>query len=81
MPFAAIPFLEVSMKKVLPAIHLVASVCGKQRDFNGPARLTRYCVRVPCKDGELLYHTLTGELLLLEAEPLTMVVTLISWSG
>ena len=67
MPFAAIPFLEVSMKKVLPAIHLVASVCGKQREFNGPARLTKYCVRVPCKDGELLYHTLTGELLLLEA--------------
>ena len=64
------------MRKVLPAIHSVAAICGQQRDFSGSARITRYCVRVPCKDGELLYHTLTGELLLLEAGGIPWMMTL-----
>lgn len=29
-------------------------------------RLTKHCLMVPCQDGRLLYHTLTGELVLLE---------------
>ena len=67
MPFAATPFPEVAMKKILSAIQRIEAVCGQQREFTGPSRFAKYCFRVPCSDGELLYHMMTGELLLLEA--------------
>lgn len=54
------------MKNVLQPIKTVAAICGKQKSFESEARLTHHCVCVQCDDGRLLYHALTGELILLE---------------
>ena len=49
-------------------IELAQKVCGSQKPCPGDWRMTHHCVSVPCAEGVLLYHTLTGELLLLNDE-------------
>ena len=56
------------MKTIIPSIDTINSICGKQTPKTGEQyRYSTYCVTVPCEDGTLLYHTLTGELLLLSS--------------
>ena len=54
------------MKTIIQPIRTVAALCGPQQSFSSKARLANHCVCVQCEDGRLLYHTLTGELILLE---------------
>ena len=54
------------MKTIYPAYKTVSTVCGYQKNLQGATRLTRHCLRIPCPEGKLFYHTLTGELILLE---------------
>ncbi len=55
------------MRKVFPRSDTAKSICDAQRVLPEERyRLTTDCVQVPCEDGTLYYHTLTGELLLLE---------------
>lgn len=55
------------MKILDPQTKTAAAVCGAQTPSEDCSyRLTTLCVQTPCADGTLLYHTLTGELLLLE---------------
>lgn len=54
------------MKTIYPAYKTVSAVCGYQKNLQGATRLTRHCLRIPCPEGKLFYHTLTGELILLE---------------
>ena len=57
------------MEILSEAIELAQKVCGSQKPCPGEWRMAHHCVAVPCAEGMLLYHTLTGELLLLtEAE-------------
>lgn len=56
------------MRDILPQIKTVAGVCGRQPATSEPRRLSRYCLRVPVPEGELLHHTLTGEVVLLSHE-------------
>lgn len=54
------------MEQILSPIPTAAKLCGREKE--NPAldyRPTRHSLSVPCPEGELLYHTLTGELLLL----------------
>ena len=54
------------MKQILPANRTVFGLCGEQEGKEGDSyRLSTCCVSAECADGTLLYHTLTGELLLL----------------
>lgn len=56
------------MRSILPATESVGKICGIQKKTTiKEYRPSCYCLTVPCVDGELWYHTLTGELLLLEA--------------
>ncbi|MBQ9393048.1 MAG: radical SAM protein [Oscillospiraceae bacterium] len=57
------------MRQILPPVSAVQNICGVQpyrpeRSY----RPTAYCVTTSCPEGTLLYHTLTGELLLLEGQ-------------
>ena len=54
------------MKTILQPIRTVSALCGPQKSFPHDARLTHHCVCVQCEDGRLLYHAMTGELILLE---------------
>ena len=59
------------MKQINEPYALFEKLCAAQTQNNTqPRRWSRYALRVPCSDGALLYHTLTGELLLLSAEEL-----------
>lgn len=53
------------MEIIARPIELAQKVCGAQKPCPGDWRMTRHCITAPCEEGELLYHTLTGELLLL----------------
>ncbi len=54
------------MRQIAPQIVLVQKILGQQRmDEDALYRLTTHCMRVEQPEGVLLYHTLTGELLLL----------------
>ena len=54
------------MEQILSPVPAVAKLCGRERESPGERyRLTRHCIVVPCSEGELLFHTMTGELLLL----------------
>ena len=56
------------MKIVRPPIQALSGIVGTQKcKEEVHYRRTRHQIAVPCEDGTLLYHTLTGELLLLEA--------------
>lgn len=58
------------MKSIKRAIQAADGICGKQkREPEREYRISRYCLSVPCEEGTLLYHTLTGELLLVSAPP------------
>lgn len=54
------------MISLLPPLDSAAAILGPQRPEASGTRPSRFCFRVPCDDGTLLYHTLTQELLLLE---------------
>ena len=59
------------MRQIVPPIGLVQKILGRQKEKEKegtPYRLTTHCVRLEQPEGVLLYHTLTGELLLLEKE-------------
>ncbi|MBR3422861.1 MAG: 4Fe-4S cluster-binding domain-containing protein, partial [Clostridia bacterium] len=43
-------------------------LCTEPTVGRGPYRFSRYVLRTPCEEGVLLYHTLTGELLLLSED-------------
>ena len=45
----------------------VTKLWGKPRSMTGTHRLIRYVLRETVPEGELLHHTLTGELVLLDA--------------
>ena len=53
------------MRQIVPPIPNVAKLCGPQTAHPGEYRFSTYCMPLDCPDGRLLYHTLTGELLLL----------------
>ena len=54
------------MEQILPPDRTVYSLCGEQkRGENLSYRPTNFLVRTECGEGTLLFHTLTGELLLL----------------
>lgn len=55
------------MESLIPANKMVSALCPRQKIKDEAYRLTRHCLRVPCSRGELLYHTMTGELLLVSA--------------
>ncbi|MBO4854742.1 MAG: radical SAM protein [Oscillospiraceae bacterium] len=54
------------MKILIPVDSVVSRLCGTQKTTPGTElRRSRFFVSVPCEEGTLLYHTLTGELRLL----------------
>lgn len=54
------------MRVVVPPIRIVQKILGMQKTTGGPPyRLSTDCMLVEQTEGVLLYHTLTGELLLL----------------
>lgn len=54
------------MKTIKPAFATFTGVCGLQKvKPNVEYRPSRHCFRVSCEDGDLLYHVLTGVLVLL----------------
>ena len=57
------------MRQVISAIKMVQKILGRQKAEEGaPYRLSAHCMRVEQPEGALLYHTLTGELVLLSHE-------------
>ena len=51
------------METIRAGIQSVKEICGKQKSEPGLTyRYTTHCLSVPCEEGTLLYHTLTGEL-------------------
>lgn len=53
------------MERITAPLETVAAICGEQKEKDCAYRLSHHCLRVPCAEGELLYQTMTGELLLL----------------
>lgn len=54
------------MQQVIPQIRLVQKILGKQgTDAGRSYRISTHCMRIEQPEGLLLYHTLTGEVLLL----------------
>lgn len=54
------------MISILPAIEAVGKICGKQKQWNNnELRMTKHCLTANCEEGKLLYHTLTGMLVLI----------------
>ena len=56
------------MQEILSPIKAVESVCGRQAVNPGSYRISCHCLREHVAEGELLYQTMTGELLLLSPE-------------
>ena len=55
------------MKTIQPAIKIVMKIANEQRILpDAGYRLSHHVAQTPCEDGQLLFHSLTGELLLLE---------------
>ena len=43
----------------------ISGICGEQTlKVDEKYRYSKYCISIPCKDGTLMYHTTTGELVL-----------------
>ena len=57
------PRLGDRMRQILPPQETAGKICGEQEIKEDFYRLSRYVFSVPCEDGVLLYHTITGELL------------------
>lgn len=56
------------MKQLLKPVQAAEKLCGGQKTADKEYRPTRHSLSVSCGDGTLLYHTLTGELILLSPE-------------
>ena len=57
------------MRQIVPPIPIVQKILGAQSMVDGSSyRLSTHCMRAERPEGILLYHTLTGELLLLSHE-------------
>ncbi len=57
------------MRQIVPPFALTQKILGQQKTGAGtPYRLTVHCLRAERPEGVLLYHTLTGELVLLSHE-------------
>ncbi len=57
------------MRQIVSPVVLVQKILGQQKTDEGTSyRLTTHCVQIQQPEGILLYHTLTGELLMLERE-------------
>ncbi len=56
------------MHEILPPYRSAKKICAPVRPAPGEYRWILHCLRVPCAEGTLLYHTLTGEVLLLSPE-------------
>ncbi len=57
------------MRQIVPPVSLTQKILGQTKSDAGSSyRLTTHCVGIEQPEGVLLYHTLTGELLLLEKE-------------
>lgn len=55
------------MKRIMsPPIAVEAFLPHGSDNFTGNLRLTKHCLQITCDDGVLLYHTMTGALVLLE---------------
>lgn len=55
------------MREILKPIGAAEKLCGIQKEkTQSEYRKTKHCITVPCGDGELWYHTLTGEMLLIK---------------
>lgn len=65
------------MRQIVSPSSLTQKILGQQKPKDGtPYRLTTHCVRMERPEGVLLYHTLTGELLLLEKNEAEQLSTL-----
>ena len=54
------------MKVLIPADGTLKKICGEQKTTeNKYYRINAHCIDIPVEEGHLLFHTLTGELLLL----------------
>lgn len=54
------------MRQIVTPIKIVRKILGQQKtDAGAPHRLSAHCMRAERPEGALLYHTLTGEMLLL----------------
>ena len=56
------------MREILMPQKTVQKICAPVCPGPGEYRWTLHCLRAPCDAGVLLYHTLTGEVLLLSSE-------------
>lgn len=56
------------MKQIMPPHETTIKICGDQKNIDGYFRFSRYAFPVPCDDGTLFYHIMTGELLHLNHE-------------
>lgn len=57
------------MKTIRPPFEAVRKIIGEQKPADGAdLRRSGQCYALPCGEGVLLYHTLTGELLLLSGQ-------------
>lgn len=56
------------MQVIVPQTNAAKALFIEAKPEAGACRLSKYVLRVPCKDGVLLYHMMTGELLLLSQE-------------
>lgn len=62
------------MQQIVPPVSLARKILGQQKTIQWvPYRLTTYCIRIEQPEGVLLYHTLTGELLLLSHEEVRLL--------
>ncbi|MBQ6676412.1 MAG: radical SAM protein [Clostridia bacterium] len=56
------------MQTILPPMSAAQKLCPEPKIADGPYRISQFAISAPCEEGVLLYHTLTGELLLLSEE-------------
>ena len=56
------------MEEVFAGYSAIRDICGKQKSKDGTYRRSALVLTLPCEEGTLLYHTLTGELLLRGAD-------------
>lgn len=63
------------MKSIAPQIPLIRKICHEQKPAARSYRETKHFLAVACREGMLLYHTMTGELLLLTQEEYTERMT------
>ena len=55
------------MKLLFTETNVVQKICGRQEYIqNTPYRKSIHCFQIPCNEGVLLYHTMTGALILIQ---------------